>query len=121
MIHWRTAPGFPKAPNAGLETQSTPRTRKLAPARRDLLTNETTKFHYTHGVADAALIAPESYTLDQALLNRRGKDEYQLDLLLDYRSNVALYQEFQEYFRTWRPPTLAVWGANDPFFLPAGS
>lgn len=90
-------------------------------ARRDLLTNETTKFHYTHGVADTALIAPESYTLDQALLDRPGNDEYQLDLLLDYRSNVALYPEFQEYFRTWRPPTLAVWGKNDPFFLPAGA
>jgi pimeloyl-ACP methyl ester carboxylesterase len=63
-------------------------------------------------------VAPESYTLDSALLARPGNDEIQLDLFLDYASNVALYPKFQEYFRTKRPPLLAVWGKNDPFFLP---
>jgi hypothetical protein len=72
-----------------------------------------------HGVQDESLVAPESYTLDSALLARPGNDEIQLDLFLDYASNVALYPTFQEYFRTHRPPLLAVWGKNDPFFLPA--
>ena len=70
---------------------------------------------------DASLVAPESYTLDSALLARPGNDEIQLDLFLDYASNVALYPKFQEYFRTQRPPILAVWGKNDPFFLPSGA
>jgi pimeloyl-ACP methyl ester carboxylesterase len=90
-------------------------------ALRDFLTPETTKFQYVHGVADETLVAPESYMLDAALLARPGNDEIQLDLFLDYASNVALYPEFQAYFRTHRPPLLAVWGKNDPFFLPAGA
>ena len=68
-----------------------------------------------------ALVAPEAYQLDSALLARPGNDEIQLDLFLDYASNVALYPKFQEYFRTQRPPLLAVWGKNDPFFLPPGA
>jgi len=67
------------------------------------------------------LVAPEAYTIDSALLERPGNDEIQLDLFLDYQSNVALYPAFQAYFRTHRPPTLAVWGKNDPFFLPPGA
>ena len=67
------------------------------------------------------LVAPEAYELDSALLARPGNDEIQLDLFLDYASNVALYPKFQEYFRTKRPPLLAVWGKNDPFFLPPGA
>ena len=59
--------------------------------------------------------------LDNYYLARSGADEIQLDLLLDYASNVALYPTFQEYFRTTKPPLLAVWGRNDPFFLPAGA
>lgn len=90
-------------------------------ALRRLLTPETTQWQYTHGVADAARVAPEAYTLDSALMARPGNDEIQLDLFLDYASNVALYPAFQEYFRTQRPPLLAVWGKNDPFFLPAGA
>jgi pimeloyl-ACP methyl ester carboxylesterase len=90
-------------------------------ALRDFLKPETTKFQYLHGVPDESLIAPESYTLDSALLARPGNDEIQLDLFLDYASNVALYPKFQEYFRTQRPPLLAVWGKNDPFFLPLGA
>jgi pimeloyl-ACP methyl ester carboxylesterase len=90
-------------------------------ALRDFLKPEATKWQYTHGVADPSLIAPESYALDSALLARPGNDEIQLDLFLDYASNVALYPRFQEYFRKQHPPLLAVWGQNDPFFLPAGA
>jgi pimeloyl-ACP methyl ester carboxylesterase len=66
-------------------------------------------------------VAPEAYELDSALLARPGNDEIQLDLFLDYASNVALYPKFQEYFRSKRPPLLATWGKNDPFFLPPGA
>ncbi len=90
-------------------------------ALRAFLSPETTRWQYTHGVADETLIAPESYTLDSALLARPGNDEIQLDLFLDYASNVALYPRFQEYFRAHRPALLALWGSNDPFFLPAGA
>jgi len=90
-------------------------------ALRDFLTPEATKWQYLHGVQDTALVAPESYELDSALLARPGNDEIQLDLFLDYASNVALYPKFQEYFRTKRPPLLAVWGNSDPFFLPPGA
>src|SRR5262245_61208240 len=90
-------------------------------ALRDFLKPDMTKFQYVHGVNDDTLVAPESYTLDSALLARPGNDEIQLDLFLDYASNVALYPKFQEYFRTRRPPLLAVWGKHDPFFLPPGA
>jgi len=90
-------------------------------ALRDFLTPEATKSQYLYGVQDEALIAPEAYQLDSALLARPGNDEIQLDLFLDYASNVALYSKFQEYFRSKRPPLLAVWGKNDPFFLPPGA
>lgn len=88
---------------------------------RTFLQAGTTQFQYTHGESDTSLIAPESYTLDQHFLDRKGNDEIQLDLFGDYKANVALYPKFQEYLRTHRPPTLAVWGKNDPFFLPAGA
>ena len=90
-------------------------------ALRDFLKPEATKWQYTHGVTDANRVAPESYTLDSALLTRPGNDEVQLDLFLEYASNVALYPEFQAYLRAQRPPVLAVWGKNDPFFLPPGA
>lgn len=90
-------------------------------ALKAFLAPEATKWQYTHGVADASRVAPESYTLDAALLARPGNEEIQLDLFLDYASNVALYPEFQAYFRTKQPPVLAVWGRHDPFFLPAGA
>ena len=90
-------------------------------ALRDFLKPEATKWQYTHGVQDTTLVAPEAYQLDSALLARPGNDEIQLDLFLDYASNVALYPKFQEYFRAKQPPVLAVWGKNDPFFLPPGA
>jgi pimeloyl-ACP methyl ester carboxylesterase len=90
-------------------------------ALREFLKPEATEWQYTHGVQDVTLVAPEAYELDSALLARPGNDEIQLDLFLDYASNVALYPKFQEYFRSKRPSLLAVWGKNDPFFLPAGA
>ena len=90
-------------------------------ALRAFLTPETTRYQYLHGVPSETLLAPEAWELDSAFLARPGNDEIQLDLFLDYASNVALYPSFQEYFRTRRPPTLAVWGKNDPFFLPPGA
>lgn len=89
-------------------------------ALKALLTPEATKWQYTHGTA-ASRLAPESYALDSALLARPGNEDIQLDLFLDYASNVRLYPQFQKYFRLHRPPTLAVWGKTDPFFLPAGA
>ncbi|BAO92899.1 alpha/beta fold hydrolase [Caballeronia cordobensis] len=78
-------------------------------------------FQYTHGESEPSHIAPESYTLDQHFLDRPGNADIQLDLFRDYQTNVAAYPRFHEYFRAHCPPTLAVWGKNDPFFLPAGA
>jgi pimeloyl-ACP methyl ester carboxylesterase len=90
-------------------------------ALRALLTPETTKWQYTHGVADPQAVAPEGHALDALLMTRPGNADIQLDLFLDYASNVALYPSFQSYFRQYQPALLAVWGENDPFFLPAGA
>jgi pimeloyl-ACP methyl ester carboxylesterase len=90
-------------------------------ALRTFLKPETTLWQYTHGVPDAALVSPDGYSLDNYYLARPGADEVQLDLLGDYKTNVALYPRFQEYFRKHKPRLLAIWGKNDPFFLPAGA
>jgi pimeloyl-ACP methyl ester carboxylesterase len=89
--------------------------------RQNVLTLEGTRWQYTHGVAIPESVAPESYTLDTALMERPGNKEIQLDLFLDYASNVKLYPKFQDYFRKSKPPLLAIWGKNDPFFVPAGA
>jgi pimeloyl-ACP methyl ester carboxylesterase len=90
-------------------------------ALRAFLQPETTMWQYTHGVTDTAAVSPDGYSLDNYYLARKGADDVQLDLFGDYKSNVALYPKFQEYFRTHKPPFLAVWGKHDPFFLPAGA
>ena len=90
-------------------------------ALRGFLSPQTTLWQYTHGVADPSLISPDGRNLDDFYLARPGNDEIQLDLLLDYRSNVALYGTIQAYLRKYRPPVLAVWGKNDPFFIPPGA
>jgi pimeloyl-ACP methyl ester carboxylesterase len=96
--------------------------QKNRDALRSLSTLESTRWQYHHGVTNAEeRVAPEAIILDQTLLDRPQSAEIQLDLIGDYKSNVALYPKFQEFFRTHRPPTLAVWGKNDPFFLPAGA
>ena len=89
--------------------------------RRNILTLDGTRWQYTHGVSDPESIPPESWTLDAALLERPGNKEIQLDLFLDYASNIRLYPAFQDYFRKAHPPLLAIWGKNDPFFIPAGA
>jgi pimeloyl-ACP methyl ester carboxylesterase len=90
-------------------------------ALRNFLAPETTLFQYTHGVADLSTVSPDGRSLDDHYLARPGAHEAQLDLLLDYAGNVALYPDFHAYFRRHKPPLLAVWGKNDPFFLPAGA
>jgi pimeloyl-ACP methyl ester carboxylesterase len=98
--------------NRNEETEKAPRT---------LLTKQTTIFQYTHGAKTPEAVSPDSYTFDQALLDRPGNDAIQLDLLHDYTSNVALYDAWHEYFRLKQPRTLIVWGQNDPFFTVPGA
>jgi pimeloyl-ACP methyl ester carboxylesterase len=100
---------------------SSPTAENREVLRRNILTLDATRWQYTHGAANPEGVAPESYTLDAALLERPGNKEIQLDLFLDYASNVKLYPKFQEYFRKSKPPLLAIWGKNDPFFIPAGA
>lgn len=88
---------------------------------RALLTSDTTRFQYTHGAENPARISPDSYIFDQLFLDRSGNDAIQLDLFYNYTSNVALYDEWHQYFRTKRPRTLIVWGQNDPFFTVEGA
>ncbi|WP_428492459.1 alpha/beta fold hydrolase [Rhodopila sp.] len=90
-------------------------------ALRDFLAPQTTLFQYTHGVSDPALVSPDGRNLDDFYLARPGNDEIQLDLLGDYKTNVALYGDIQAYLRDKRPPVLAIWGKNDPFFIPPGA
>jgi len=90
-------------------------------ALRAFLKPESTIWQYTHGVPDAGAVSPDGYSLDNFYLTRAGATDLQLDLFGDYKSNVALYPTFQAYFRNHKPPFLAVWGKNDPFFLPAGA
>ena len=99
--------------------EPTPENREVL--RKNILTLEATRWQYTHGVSNPETVSPESYTLDAALLERPGNKDIQLDLFLDYASNVKLYPAFQEYLRKAQPPLLAIWGKNDPFFIPAGA
>jgi pimeloyl-ACP methyl ester carboxylesterase len=90
-------------------------------ALRAFLAPQTTRWQYTHGVSDETMVSPDGIALDNFYLARPGADEVQLDLFGDYKSNVALYPAFQDYFRKHKPRLLAVWGKNDPFFLPPGA
>ena len=89
--------------------------------RKAAVSFEGIKFQYVHGVPNPEAIKPEGYWLDYALVNRPGNTDIQLDLFLDYQNNVKLYPKFQEYFRKAKPPLLAIWGKNDPFFIPPGA
>jgi pimeloyl-ACP methyl ester carboxylesterase len=88
---------------------------------RAMVTLDTTRFQYTHGVQNPTAINPDSYTLDQHFLDRDGNAAIQLELLHNYQSNVALYDGWHEYFRKYQPPMLIVWGKNDPFFTIEGA
>jgi pimeloyl-ACP methyl ester carboxylesterase len=81
---------------------------------------KATQWQYTDGVKDVSLVSPDAWTLDQALLDRPGNQEIQLDLIYDYRTNPPLYPKWQSYFRERQPPTLVVWGQNDKIFVSAG-
>src|SRR5580658_3865905 len=95
--------------------------QKNRDALRSMLTPQTTEFQYVHGVPDKSLVSPDGRSLDDFYLARPGAHEAQLDLFLDYAKNVEMYPEFQGFFRKHKPPFLAIWGKNDPFFLPAGA
>jgi pimeloyl-ACP methyl ester carboxylesterase len=96
----------------------TPENRALL---REALDPAGLRSQYTDGVPNPDAIAPEGYTLDAAMIARPGNMDIQLDLFLDYVNNVKLYPSFQEYFLKWKPPLLAIWGKNDPFFIPPGA
>lgn len=96
----------------------TPEHRK---ALEGLMTLETTKFQYTDGMSDLAHIDPDNWVHDQALLDRPGNLDIQLDLFKDYGTNVPLYPQFQAFFRKYRPPTIIVWGKNDKIFPASGA
>lgn len=89
-------------------------------AVRALLTAEGTKWQYANGVDDLSLLSPDAWTLDQALLDRSGNGDIQLELFYDYRNNLPLYPQWQAYLRTHKPPTLVVWGKNDEIFIAPG-
>lgn len=96
-------------------------TRENRDALSDFPTPESIKWQYLDGVNDTSVVTPDTYTLEGTQIMRPGMADIQLDLLLDYATNVAMYPEFQAYFRAYQPPLLAVWGEHDPFFLPAGA
>jgi pimeloyl-ACP methyl ester carboxylesterase len=90
-------------------------------AIRWLTSIKATQWQYTNGVKDLSLVSPDTWTLDQALLDRPGNAEIQLDLFYDYRTNIPLYPQWQAYFRQHKPPTLVLWGKNDAIFVAAGA
>ncbi|MDF0546475.1 alpha/beta hydrolase [Sphingobium sp. H39-3-25] len=99
-------------------SERTPARRK---ALEGLVTLETTRFQYTDGMGDVSRISPDNWVIDQALLDRPGNRDIQLDMFGDYGSNVPLYPQFQAFFRERKPPTLIVWGKNDVIFPEAGA
>jgi pimeloyl-ACP methyl ester carboxylesterase len=90
-------------------------------ALKDFPTPASIKWQYLEGVSDPSTVSPDGYTLEGLQIQRPGNADIQLDLVLDYAANVAMYPQFQAYFRQYQPPLLAVWGKHDPFFLPAGA
>jgi pimeloyl-ACP methyl ester carboxylesterase len=88
---------------------------------RGATTLASTRQQYLDGVKDPTRIDPTAWLLDQALLDRPGNAEIQLDLFYDYRTNVELYPKFHQFFRERQPPTLIVWGRNDQIFPPEGA
>ncbi len=97
------------------------RTSENAEPLRKLLTLDATKWQYTHGTRDPETISPDNWNVDQALLDREGNQEIQLAMFYDYGSNPGRYPAWQEYLRKHQPPTLIVWGKNDPIFPAEGA
>ena len=108
----------PKGVLLPLWEKRTPETEK---APREFVGLEGTKFHWLVGAKDPEAINPDNWVLDQALLDRPGVQDYQVDLLENYKTNIALYPEWQAAFRAHKPKTLIIWGKNDPFFIPPGA
>jgi len=100
---------------------SEPNAANREEVRKAALSPEGIRYQYLEGVPHPERIAPEGYTLDEALISRPGNTDIQLDLFLDYANNVKLYPAFHEYFRKSKPPLLAIWGKHDPFFIPPGA
>lgn len=113
--------GLPDSFWAPVKAYWNDRTPANRAALEKVLSIDTTKWQYTVGVRDVAHISPDTWTIDQAGLDRPGNKDIQLDLFLDYGSNPPLYPKWQQYFRDHQPPTLVVWGKNDPIFPPAGA
>jgi pimeloyl-ACP methyl ester carboxylesterase len=90
-------------------------------ALREIMKPAAIRWQYEHGVSDLSKVSPDGYSLDAFYMARPDAEEIQLDIALDYASNVAMYPKFQAYFRQHQPRFLAIWGDKDPFFLPAGA
>lgn len=103
-----------------LKTYGETRDPKLTETLLGFLKVDTTKYQYTFGAHDPSRISPDTWTYDQALLDREGNSDIQIALFADYTSNVKAYPSWHEYFRKYQPPTLVVWGKNDPFFTVKG-
>ena len=101
---------------APLKTYGATGDEKIGEALKSFLKPETTKFQYTHGAKNPQLISPDTWTIDQSLLDREGNEAIQLALFKNYVTNIKQYDAWHEYFRKYQPPTLVVWGKNDPFF-----
>jgi pimeloyl-ACP methyl ester carboxylesterase len=95
--------------------------QKNREALHGLVTLDSTKFQYTDGVRDVSRISPDNWVHDQALLDRPGNRDIQMDLFRDYGTNVPLYPQFQAFFREYQPPTIIVWGKNDTIFPEEGA
>jgi len=108
----------PKAVLLPLWERRTPETEKPA---RDFVSLKGTQFHWQVGAKNPEAINPDNLVLDQAFLDRPGVQDYQVDLLEDYKTNIALYPQWQAAFRAHKPKTLIIWGKNDPFFIPPGA
>jgi pimeloyl-ACP methyl ester carboxylesterase len=108
----------PKGVLLPLWEKRAPETEK---APREFVGLEGTKFHWLVGAKDPEAINPDNWVLDQALLDRPDVQDYQVDLLENHKTNIALYPEWQAAFRAHRPKTLIVWGKHDPFFIPPGA
>ncbi len=97
------------------------KTDKTAEPLKGFLTTDGTKWQYTHGVRNVETISPDTWLIDQTLMDRPGNKDIQLALFYDYRSNSPLYSKWQEYFRTHQPPALIAWGKHDAIFPAAGA
>lgn len=114
--HQRMEPARHRLPAGGWEVPTASESGVAGPVLRKFLTINAMKWQYTQGARNLNHISPDTWTLDQALIDREGNKEIQLQIFYDYGSNPPLYPQWQAYFRKYQPPTLVVWGKNDPIF-----